>query len=55
MKELIFALAFTLPLFAFSQNSSLQTITIEPYLSFQNYEHFKRLVLNSNDSHVPPP
>jgi hypothetical protein len=50
MKELIFALAFTLPLFAFSQNSSLQTITIEPYLSFQNYEHFKRLVLNSNDS-----
>jgi len=27
-------------------------ITIEPYLSFQNYEHFKRLILNSEDSKV---
>ena len=27
-------------------------ITIEPYLSFQNYEHFKRLTLSSPDSDV---
>ncbi len=28
------------------------SITIEPYLSFQHYEHFKRLTLHSTDSDV---
>ena len=51
MKQSIIALIF-LPIFAMGQNVSIQTITIEPYLSLQNYEHFKRLVLNSNNSEV---
>ena len=52
MKEFIFVLALTLPFLGISQNVSYKTITLEPYLSFQNYEHFKRLVLNSNDPQV---
>lgn len=40
------------PLFSIGQNVTVQTITIEPYLSLQNYEHFKRLVLKSNNSQV---
>lgn len=37
---------------SYAQNSRFKTITIEPSKSFQNYEHFKRLVLNSPDSHI---
>ena len=51
MKQIIIVLIF-LPLFSIGQNVSFQTITIEPYLSLQNYEHFKRLVLQSNNSQV---
>lgn len=51
MKQILVALIF-LPLFSIGQKISFQTITIEPYLSLQNYEHFKRLVLNSNNSNV---
>jgi hypothetical protein len=29
-----------------------KVITIDPYLSFENYEHFKRLVLSSPDLYV---
>jgi predicted ATPase len=32
------------------QTVNTKTITIEPYLTFQHYEHFKRLILNSPDS-----
>ena len=35
-----------------AQTSTDRTITIDPYLSFQNYEHFKRLTLSSPDSRV---
>lgn len=35
-----------------SQKSSYKIITLEPYLSFQHYEHFKRLTLNSPDSGI---
>jgi Domain of unknown function (DUF4377) len=34
------------------QSVSDKIITIEPYMSFQNYEHFKRLTLTSPDSHI---
>lgn len=34
------------------QTATKKIITIEPHLSFQNYEHFKRLTLNSPDSPV---
>ena len=33
-----------------AQNVVIKTITVEPYMRTQNYEHFKRLVLNSSDS-----
>lgn len=39
-----------LPVFLFGQKISYKTITVEPYMSEQNYEHFKRLVLNSSAS-----
>ncbi|MGB6034833.1 MAG: DUF4377 domain-containing protein [Cryomorphaceae bacterium] len=34
----------------YGQAVELKTITVNPYLSFQNYEHFKRLTLSSPDS-----
>jgi hypothetical protein len=35
---------------AFGQAEQIKTITVEPFMSTENYEHFKRLVLNSSDS-----
>ncbi len=35
---------------AMAQNVEIKTITVETYMSTQNYEHFKRMVLNSSDS-----
>ncbi|MGB2354522.1 MAG: hypothetical protein ACPH68_05595 [Schleiferiaceae bacterium] len=35
---------------ALAQNVVIKTITVEPYMRTQNYEHFKRMVLNSSDS-----
>ena len=37
---------------AMAQNVQIKTITVEPYMSTENYEHFKRMVLNSSDSHA---
>ncbi len=34
------------------QKTKNKIITIDPHLSFQNYEHFKRLTLSSPDSHI---
>jgi len=49
-------IAFTLTLFltgmTYGQEIKFKTITIDPYLSFQNYEHFKRLTLSSPDSYA---
>jgi hypothetical protein len=44
----IILLLFFVNTLCFGQNISYQTITVEPYKSLQNYEHFKRLVLNSS-------
>ncbi|MCB9197315.1 MAG: DUF4377 domain-containing protein [Flavobacteriales bacterium] len=33
----------------YSQKTATKTVTLNPYLSFQNYEHYKRLVLSSPD------
>lgn len=43
-------LLILMPVFLFGQNISYKTITVEPYMSTQSYEHFKRLVLNSSTS-----
>ena len=41
---------FCFPILLLSQKMSYKTITIKPYMYTQNYEHFKRLVLDSPDS-----
>jgi hypothetical protein len=48
---LIHVIAF-ISITSFGQTVSDRTITIDPNLSFQNYEHFKRLCLNSPDSPI---
>ena len=35
-----------------AQSTTDKIITISPNLSFQNYEHYKRLTLSSTDSHI---
>tara|TARA_B100000809_G_scaffold255820_1_gene294917 strand:+ start:1497 stop:2042 length:546 start_codon:yes stop_codon:yes gene_type:complete len=52
MKLVLIHLIALLSISAFSQTVSNTTITIDPNLSFQNYEHFKRLTLNSPDSPI---
>ena len=37
---------------SFGQQSVMRTITVGPALAHQNYEHFKRLVLSSDNSNV---
>jgi hypothetical protein len=49
MKELIFIL-ICMPTFLLGQKIGYKTITLEPHMYTQNYEHFKRLVLDSPDS-----
>jgi hypothetical protein len=52
MKNLL--LAFTL-LFALGLNAqgfSTKKIKVKPYLSVQNYEHFKRMVINADDTSI---
>lgn len=48
MKSIGFALLLLMALPAKTQSVRIDTVTIEPFMSFQNYEHFKRLVLNSD-------
>ena len=49
MRRLCFIL-FCLPIFLFGQQTIIKEIKIKPYMYTQNYEHFKRLVLDSPDS-----
>ena len=39
-----------MPTLLFCQQVRIKTITLEPFMNTQNYEHFKRLVLDSPDS-----
>ena len=50
MKPTIITLLLFLSKILYSQD--FKFITIDPYLSFQNYEHFKRLTLSSPDSNA---
>ena len=50
MKTIATALILFLTGILYGQAVELRTITVNPYLSFQNYEHFKRLTLSSPDS-----
>jgi hypothetical protein len=46
----IFLIFLFIPTLLFGQKISFKTITVKPYMYTQNYEHFKRLVLDSPDS-----
>jgi hypothetical protein len=49
MKKL-YIIFFYIPIFVFGQQAVVKEIKIEPYMYTQNYEHFKRLVLDSPNS-----
>jgi hypothetical protein len=52
MKHIITVFLIFMTGMAYGQNVTTRTITIDPYMTFQNYEHFKRLILSSPDSHI---
>lgn len=52
MIRLIILLITLIPLSLNGQTVTKKEVTIDPYLSFQNYEHFKRLTLSSPDSSI---
>ena len=43
-------LIFYMPIISWGQMALIKTITVQPYMYTQNYEHFKRMVLESPDS-----
>ena len=49
MKKLLLLL-FCFPVLLFGQQTIIKEIKIKPYMYTQNYEHFKRLVLDSPNS-----
>ncbi|NQY04977.1 MAG: DUF4377 domain-containing protein [Flavobacteriaceae bacterium] len=52
MKTIIRYFLILTSLIGYSQTIPTKIITFEPYMSFENYEHFKRLVLKTLDVHV---
>lgn len=50
MNKLFTLLALSLPLLGLSQKTSIETISVDPYLGFENYEHFTRLNLKSSNA-----
>lgn len=52
MKLIFISFLFTIAFSSCAQRVTSKTITIDPHLSFQNYEHFKRLTLKSPDSPI---
>lgn len=50
MKPFITCIILLHSIYGNSQTVTTKIITVDPYLSFQNYEHFKRLTLSSPDS-----
>jgi hypothetical protein len=52
MKLFVMSLLVSMTFLVNGQTSKDIIVQIDPHLSFQNYEHFKRLVLNSPDSQV---
>ena len=52
MKFLIASFLALATIYSNGQTVANKTITLDPYLSFQNYEHFKRLTLSSPNSPI---
>ena len=46
----LYLILFCFPTFIFGQQAVIKEIKIEPHMYTQNYEHFKRLVIDSPDS-----
>ncbi len=52
MKSLTTYFLIIISITSYSQTITDKVITLDPYLSFQNYEHFQRLTLSSPDSPI---
>lgn len=52
MKQIFSVLLLVFSLLIYSQNPVEKNIFVKPFLSLQNYEHFKRLTLNTSDSNI---
>ncbi len=52
MKYLFIAFIFLCAINAHTQSPDYKTIEIKPYLQLQNYEHYKRLVLQTSESEI---
>lgn len=52
MRQIFSILFIVFSAFIYSQNTVKMKIIVNPYLSLQNYEHFKRLTLNTSDSNI---
>lgn len=52
MKQVIIVFLVFQSALAASQTMTEKIITVNPHLAFQNYEHFKRLTIDSPDSHA---
>lgn len=52
MKRLLFLVILLNLLVSYGQSTKIRTVTVAPQMQLQNYEHFKRLVLDSPDSQV---
>jgi hypothetical protein len=52
MKFLITSILIFTLVSSYGQSTVNKTISLDPYLSFQNYEHFKRLTLSSPNSPI---
>lgn len=52
MRYILTALLLLMTIMIYSQKNNTITISIDPYLTFQNYEHFKRLTLSSSGTPI---
>lgn len=53
LKQMILTILIAIIFFSnMLYGQDVEVITIDPYLSFENYEHFKRLTLSSPDSSI---
>ena len=52
MKKLLLIIVLLVSVNTIAQETSIDTVVVEPHLSFQNYEHFRKLVLETSDPRV---
>lgn len=52
MKSLLLVFTLLVMISTTAQRVSNKTVKVKPYMSLQNYEHFKRLIINANKTNV---